>query len=384
MLTVVADDLTGAAEVAGVCLRFGLNVVFGINKLPEGEADVKVIATDSRQSGREEAIRIHRNIAETLKIAGITEIFKKTDSVLRGYVIDELEQIMDIYGYETVILQPSNPGAGRIIRKGKYKISGVPLNQTPFSGDPDFPAASDNVIELLEIRSAGNGIEINSILVNPEMKGIIVPDCSSGADMRRQLTSKTDNCFFAGSAAFLGAYLKIKLGRKMSRKTLNFNPFEGRFLMICGSTHYQSQDFIMKAASKGISVSIISKKLMQKDIDENALEKFAQRQSECWNDLGRLIITYNSEPIQYEDCTGILKKRMSSLVSMILKKSPVVELLIEGGATAFSILTELGWTALNPVKELAPGVVRMQVLNNPGFYIIMKPGSYPWPEYLNI
>lgn len=384
MLTVVADDLTGAAEVAGVCLRFGLNVVFGINKLPEGEADVKVIATDSRQAGREDAIKTHRNIAESLKNAGITDIFKKTDSVLRGYVIDELAQIMDVYGFERVILQPSNPGAGRIIRKGKYKISGVALNETPFSDDPDFPAASDFVTELLKNRSINNNIEIRSLYDNPEMKGVIIQDCNSGADMKRQLTSKIDNCFYAGSAAFLGSYLKIKMGKKMNRKALNFNPFEGRFLMICGSTHYQSQEFIMKAVTKGISVSIISKNLMQKDVDEKALEKFAQRQSECWNDLGRLIITYNSEPVQYEDCTGILKKRMSKLVSMILRKSAVVELLIEGGATAFSILTELGWTSLNPVKELAPGVVRMQVLNNPGFYIIMKPGSYPWPEYLNI
>ena len=384
MLTVIADDLTGAAEVAGVCLRFELKVLFGINKLPEGEADVKVIATDSRQAGREEAILIHRNIAESLKIAGITEIFKKTDSVLRGYVIDELEQIMDIYGFETVILQPSNPGAGRIIKKGKYKISGVALNETPFSDDPDFPAVSEFVVELLKNRSISKNIEINSIYDNPDMKGVIIQDCSSGADMKRLLTSKIDNCFYAGSAAFFGAFLKIKLGKKMSRKTLNFNPFEGRFLMICGSTHYQSQEFIMKAATKGISVSIISKKLMQKNIDEKSLEKFAKRQSECWNDLGRLIITYDYEPIQYDDCTGILKKRMSKLVSMILKNSPVVELLIEGGATAFSILTELGWTSLNPVKELAPGVVRMQVLNNPGFYIIMKPGSYAWPEYLNI
>lgn len=71
---------------------------------------------------------------------------------------------------------------------------------------------------------------------------------------------------------------------------------------------------------------------------------------------------------------------MSKVVHEILVKCPVVELLIEGGATAFSILIEQGWTLLNPVKELVPGVVRMQVVTNPGFYLTLKPGSYLWPE----
>jgi len=384
MLTIVADDLTGAAEVAGVCLRFGLKVAFGINRIPDGDADIKVIATDSRQAGRVEAIKIHQSLAESLKLAGVKEIFKKTDSVLRGFVVDELKVLIDVFGFESVILQPSNPGAGRCIKKGKYQISGIPLNLTPFSGDPDFPATTASVEDLLKSRSENDTLEIFTSSYITDIKGIFVPDCLSGADMKRILSIPVGNSFYAGSAAFLGAYLKEKFGLRMMRKTLNFNPFEGCFLMVCGSAHYQSHEFINKASNKGISVSLIPERFMKESINNSELDRWASKQADLWNKTGRLIITFSPIPVQFDDYTNKLKKRMSKVVHKILQKCPIVELLIEGGATAFSILVEQGWTSLNPIKELAPGVVRMQVLANPGFYIIMKPGSYSWPEYLNI
>lgn len=380
MLTIVADDLTGAAEVAGVCLRFGLKVTFGLNTLPDGDADVKVIATDSRQAGREEARKIHRSLAESLKLAGVQEIFKKTDSVLRGYVVDELTELMDVFGFENVILQPSNPWSGRCIKNGIYRISGTPLNVTPFSGDPDFPASSASVKELLRSRSEGDNFEIRTRSFSIEGPGIYVPDCSSGADLKRALLKPVRNGFYAGSAAFLGAYLKVKPGLHMKRKPSNFNPFEGRFLMVCGSTHDQSHDFIRQASMKGIAVSVLPDSLMKESIDDEELISWASKQAECWNDSGQLIISFSAKPVQFADCSNILKKRMSKVVHEILVKCPVVELLIEGGATAFSILIEQGWTLLNPVKELVPGVVRMQVVTIPGFYLTLKPGSYLWPE----
>lgn len=381
MLTVISDDLTGAAEVAGVCLRYGQKVDFGINMLPEGNAGIKVIATDSRQASRAEACKIHRELAESLKRAGINEIFKKTDSVLRGYVIDELSELMDVYGYTNVVLQPSNPWSGRCIKNGIYRIMGTPLNFTPFSDDPDFPAKYSSVEDLIKSRSFKQDIEILTKPGHSDEPGIHIHDCSSGADMKRTLSEPFDNCIYAGSAAFLGAYLKVKHGLKMTRKANHFNPFEGRFLMVCGSTHEQSHEFIRQAAKKGINVSVFPESLMKRKIDENALLSWASELAEIWNETGKLIISFSTKPARYENCTAILKKRMSVVVHEILQKCPVVELLIEGGATAFSILLEQGWTSLNPVKELASGVVRMRVANNPGFYLIVKPGSYPLPQY---
>jgi uncharacterized protein YgbK (DUF1537 family) len=380
MLIIIADDITGAAEVAGVCLRFGLRVSFGIDELPEGVADVKVIATDSRQSNTLEAVRIHRKLAEDIKSKGITEIFKKTDSTLRGYVIDEIDELMEVYGYERVVLQPSNPWSGRCIKTGKYKIAGVPLNFTSFKDDPDFPAHYSSVKDLLLSRNLDQNANILTENINVEEKGFFIPDCSSEADMKRTLSLPVENCLYAGSAAFLSAYLKVKHGLHMMRRNLSFNPFEGRFLLICGSTHQESREFINMASNKGVQVSEMPESLMIKGVDDNELVKWSEEQAVKWNEYGQMIISFSSEIYNYDNCTNILKKRMSRVVNILMEKCPVVELLIEGGATAYSILKELGWTNLNPVKEFSLGVVRMQVMSVPGFYLIVKPGSYQWPD----
>jgi uncharacterized protein YgbK (DUF1537 family) len=78
---------------------------------------------------------------------------------------------------------------------------------------------------------------------------------------------------------------------------------------------------------------------------------------------------------------GQLKEKMAGLVHEVLQRSMVQELIVEGGATAWALITQSGLTRFFPVEEMAPGVVRMQT-NDPGLFITVKPGSYQWPEGL--
>ncbi len=90
MITVVADDLTGAAEIAGMCLRYGIDVAFGIDAIPEKEAQVVIVATDSRSLSEEQAYKVHLQLAgDIIKNNPNQIIFKKCDSVLRGHVLTE-------------------------------------------------------------------------------------------------------------------------------------------------------------------------------------------------------------------------------------------------------------------------------------------------------
>ena len=64
---------------------------------------------------------------------------------------------------------------------------------------------------------------------------------------------------------------------------------------------------------------------------------------------------------------------------------PVKDLLIEGGATAYAVVSELGFTAFQPTEELQQGVVRMKVMGVEGLHLTIKPGSYAWPrEWLKV
>ncbi|MBO7232368.1 MAG: hypothetical protein J6V16_04355, partial [Bacteroidales bacterium] len=53
MISIIADDFTGAAEVAGICLRRGVSVSFltdipDVETIEEVDTDVLVIAEDTR------------------------------------------------------------------------------------------------------------------------------------------------------------------------------------------------------------------------------------------------------------------------------------------------------------------------------------------------
>ena len=152
---VIADDITGAAEIAGIALGFGCRVHFttSVERLTLGDG-VTVLATDTRSMPRTEAVAVTERIVARLRATapnGLPDgvrLFKKTDSVLRGHVTAELRALMTA-GYERALLLPANPSKGRCIVGGRYLLGGEPIDRTVFRTDPEFPAATADVVELL-------------------------------------------------------------------------------------------------------------------------------------------------------------------------------------------------------------------------------------------
>jgi uncharacterized protein YgbK (DUF1537 family) len=94
MIGVVADDLSGAAEIGAVGLRHGLIAELVVSGQPSGRADLVCMDTDSRSCTSDEAGQRAAAAARQLVGAGAQHIYKKVDSVLRGRVLPELEAMM--------------------------------------------------------------------------------------------------------------------------------------------------------------------------------------------------------------------------------------------------------------------------------------------------
>jgi len=47
-----------------------------------------------------------------------------------------------------------------------------------------------------------------------------------------------------------------------------------------------------------------------------------------------------------------------------------------------ALVQELGWPRLLVEREFAPGVVGLRPTDQAGPLVVIKPGSYPWPEEL--
>jgi uncharacterized protein YgbK (DUF1537 family) len=67
MVLVIADDLTGAAELAGIAYSYGLNTAL-VTRVPEiaPECDVLVVASDTRSMSEDEAVSVTHKVCRAL------------------------------------------------------------------------------------------------------------------------------------------------------------------------------------------------------------------------------------------------------------------------------------------------------------------------------
>src|SRR5438067_7650457 len=146
---VIADDLSGAAEIAGIGQRFGLSTRLLLERAIGFDDGLTVIDADSRLLSPEKSGQRVRELIREVDASGFDLIFKKTDSALRGQILIELSAMMQSLGFAHALLLAQNPSRGRTIVDGEYRIDGVPLHQTSFADDPDRPAHSSDVVKLL-------------------------------------------------------------------------------------------------------------------------------------------------------------------------------------------------------------------------------------------
>src|SRR4051812_30366042 len=126
----IADDLTGAAEIAAAGLRHGLPSRLERSPVNRFEPGLTVLDTDTRNFQARDvnatlAKFVHPDVAKQVDL-----IYKKTDSVLRGPILAELNAIMPSIGVKSSVLVPQNPSRGRTIFRGAYSIAGIPLAET--------------------------------------------------------------------------------------------------------------------------------------------------------------------------------------------------------------------------------------------------------------
>ena len=358
-MIVIADDITGAAEIAGIVFARGEKVRLVCGDSVCCRANVTnttmVIATDTRSMSEDEAVAETRRVAAACGFpADHTMLFKKTDSALRGHVMAELVTLMKATGYRRAVYIPANPSKGRVIRNGVYLINDVPIHKTAFSYDPEFPAKNS----LLQER-----------FPNAEAQGILMPDVESEEDIRQIITTYNDGkTLFAGAADLFSVMLDVcGLGGKTQDAGTPGVP-EGSSLILCGSTQ-----------SKVLDVGFLLCPMPREVYDgvKTAGDWFAEVSVE-WPMVNGLVLT-----IPYFGQTGKniairLRTTMAEMTKRLVEIRRPDHLIIEGGATAWATLRQLGWTQFFVECQMAPGVVQMRAEN--GTLVTLKPGSYPWGD----
>lgn len=383
MITIIADDFTGAAEVAGICLRRGVSVSF-LTDIPEVETiqdvdtDVLVVAEDTRSFTAEGAVKISRILAENLKAAGVTHVVKKIDSALRGWVLLEMRAIADVFGMKELLIQPANTATHRSIKNGLYYVEDKLLAETAFANDPEFPVKSSQVHSIIESRN---------VVVSSSPINYMVPDAVTSEDLRASVRLCHEGVLPGGSADFWREYLEeqIELGKVKAfpkdEDTSELSPLQD-CLMICGSAHLNSMQGSERLAAEGMPLMNLPASMLQEDkVTDADIQAFVEACATTWEISQRLLVRFGPKPVKFDSCAEHLRYRMTESMFLLLQKINPSHLLIEGGATAYSLLQRLGWNSFTPVREWTPGVVQLKLNTEPYCYITLKPGSYAWPEF---
>ena len=420
MIAVIADDFTGAAELGGIGLRYGLQVEIatgvqarlspGDGPSPGGDpspmsgktADLLIISADTRSMSEEEAGVEMERLTRALLPLNPVFLYKKVDSVLRGHVAAEMDAHMRVLGLERALLVPANPKLERTIRDGRYFLKGKPIHESSFADDPEFAIRSSEVRDMVR-RAEASVLKITDAL---PASGIVVGEVTSTADLvawaerldesaaapasDQGLTpGVTGPAFAAGASGFFTAILdKLHAENLASKQPPLYSALTSGHpgLIVCGSTFEQSRDTIQKIHRKGGPVSYMPSRLAALEPDAEAdYERWAEEVVALIRNTGRAIVAVSPRSsVEGPRAARILRERTARLVQKVLGRTAIRELFIEGGSTAYAILQQTGLHTFFPVEEMAAGVIRMRVGENPGLSVTVKPGSYTWPASAGI
>lgn len=366
MIYVIADDITGAAEIAGIAHSYGLKTLLSMSSASCVDGfDVVVVATDARSYGPEEAAKMTAEAYKSFLLASEQAgnkagkaggegsdvfLFRKTDSALRGNVSEELAALGGGFVY-----MPANPSKGRIIRDGVYYINEQPISETDFRFDPEFPAVSSVISERfpdLEYANATCREEVDRVVEDALRNG---KRLAGAADLFTSLLEQ-----LCGEKA-------QKEDRKKAPSLFGGNGEKTDRLIILGSTQSKVLDL-------GIRIETMPYDVFY---EEAAPVTWAAAIVERYRKEGSAILAIGDKEVRKgKEAAVYLRTAMAEVACALYAAHRPAEIIIEGGATAFAILGQLPYKDWQVVVEIAPGVVRLEA--HDGLQVVLKPGSYPW------
>ncbi len=166
-LGVIADDFTGATDIASFLVANGLRTV-QLNGVPEAdraaEAEAVVISLKSRAAPREEAVRDSLSALDWLLARGAEQIFFKYcstfDSTPKGNIGPVTDALMAAMQEELTVLCPALPVNGRTVYRGYLFVGDVPLDESGMRHHPVNPMTDANLMRLMEAQAEGKAANI--------------------------------------------------------------------------------------------------------------------------------------------------------------------------------------------------------------------------------
>lgn len=161
LLGCIADDFTGATDLANTLVKGGMTAVqvIGVPTGPLPEADAIIIALKSRTAPVGEAVAQSLAACDALLAAGAKQIFWKYcstfDSTDQGNIGPVADALLKRLGSGFALACPAFPTNGRTIYLGHLFVGNALLNESGMENHPLTPMTDANLVRVLGRQTDG-------------------------------------------------------------------------------------------------------------------------------------------------------------------------------------------------------------------------------------
>src|SRR3982074_1664755 len=181
----IADDYTGASDLANTLTRCGLRTVQTIGVPPDDldlpEIDAVVVSLKSRSIEAGHAVTGSRSAEKWLRGRGASHVLFKICSTFHSPDAGNIGPVMDALradsGDAIVLVTPAFPETGRTVYQGNLFVGSVPLNESPLRDHPLNPMHDSNLVRVLARQSkTGVGlVDLPDIARGPDVVARVLP-----------------------------------------------------------------------------------------------------------------------------------------------------------------------------------------------------------------
>ena len=385
-LKILADDLTGAADTAARCRRFGLpaTIFLDIPELPLAPGAL-AFTSDSRHLPAEAAAQQARKTAASLPALD-ARWYKKIDSTLRGNIGSELDALLDLVDAPAAIVCPAFPPQNRGLRNG---ILTTPELGTEALHLPSLlreqsrhPVAALSLEQVRGGELAAGMKQLMRVRDTCRHKGriVIAVDALTDDDLDRVLQAQQEalpDALLCGSAGLVGAIVRQVCVQKdfPALPTGRLRSPVQSVLLVVGSgsdVAHRQIDCLLRSEGEAPHPAV-SRMIVLPETDVGGIATLDPAQP-TW-----LLQQPRPQPGTVLEGTEARQRadHLARVSVATLARRPFDLLVLVGGDTAMPILKLLDVARLSVEQELLPGMpLCSAVIDGRTTLIVIKPGGF--------
>jgi len=394
---VIADDVTGATDVAAAFSRAGLRTLLALTAEVDADAtdaDAIVVGLKTRSIAVADAVAQSLDALRALQQGGADTFYLKYcstfDSTPEGNIGPVVEALAEALGATVVVTTPAAPLHGRTVYQGHLFVGGRLLNETHMRTHPVTPMRDSSVPRLLEPQVQGSvrtlpretvqdGVDavraaVTAAAAEPAMVHLVA-DAIEESELATLAEAVEGLALVAGSAGLIGA---IAQRREPQGGRIPSTP-AGRTAILAGSCSARTLEQVERFRRSGGAAH----RLVAGPGD--TAEGLAAAALAWWagqpDDASAMI--YSSSPAEERDPrvpdAGTLYEQAAGLIAHELVDRGVGRLLIAGGETSGEVVRALGLRTALVGEEAALGA---PWIHDPArdLHLVLKSGNFGEPE----